>query len=961
MATTTGSPSGIVPVTRIYNFNRGNHRNVAQPRHGSSHDNGSAADLPNATAAANAASSATSAAEVGTDAPVVGIVERLGASGHAGAGSSGLGAFSGIDGIVVLPPANMAAGPNDDDSGKSGSAVVLKQPPETAKPEEAPATAASADVADDSTPGGTPVESGDLASTGGGQPVTDIHTGAITPGPPPGPAQQQEVAAPLYLEVFINGVATNLIAEFTQLPGGGFAARAKELEGLGITPPANVADDELVALKDIGAETRYDEEEQKIDILLAPERLRKRVYDLANGQRGTGDDKDNRLQPAVDGIGMVLNYSLLASARAEDTFTRSVFDGVSAQLEGWIYSPMGTVFSSGLLRKQADGQPEAIRLDTYWQFVDVQRAVSYRVGDAITSGPAWARAVRLGGIAISRSFKVRPDVIATPLPSLSGTAAVPTTVDVYVNNLKVHSGEVAPGPFEITNIPALSQGGVARLVMRDAAGREIVREQSFYVSPRLLRADLFEFSLAAGAPRRNFGSKSFDYDWKHPGIAASMRYGLSNQVTLQAHAEAARDLILGGGGINASLLGRALVSASGAVSHSRHGTGYLAHASAELRLMEGLHLSASSTRTWGEYVDLAALSALRDNNTSALANALVPRAVESLNLGYSFSEIGAAFSAGLVHVRKRDGERTLNLNLGYSQQLWKYATLYANALIDLDNPKTPTLFAGFTMPLGDSGQSVSASGTHGRQGGWRAGLTYDKPLKSKDGAVGWRARVTYGDLKSLEGSLAWRTPYATVRGSAMQVNEATVGRLSVEGALVLADGALFAANRINESFAIVNAGAPGVRVRYENREVGTTRGDGRLLIPSLRSLQRNKVSIDAETLPVDAMVEEEEAFVVPGLRAGVVVDFKTRRATQAALVILHDANGEPIAPGAEVKLAGAEETFVVGYDGETYLDGLRENNTVEVITADGTTCRARFRFHPGADVQPRIGPVVCRP
>ena len=944
--------TGIAPLTRLYNFNQPKEGNKAAEEHG----------------------------------PYVLLPSEI----------------ANISGIGINPPRASHAR-NDDDA--SGQAVIIKQEPprgkETAKAvsrqadesapgavaqraeADAPATARPANVPGDA--GAQGVDTGAAASkeianggiangriagsgiAGMSLPAVDdaveqspnaaapegnaIKTASITPGPSKSPAQVEQVAAPLYLETFINGQPTNLIAEFVQLPGGGFASRARELDELGIRVPKETPADELVALKDISAQARYDEEEQKIDILLPPEKLKRHVLDLSHQQPVT-------VTPG--GIGLVLNYSVLASARTEDTFTKPVFDGVSAQLEGWTYSPYGTLFSSGIIKHEHKRGPRAIRLDTRWEFVDMERAIHYQVGDLITAGPGWARPVRMGGVQVRRSFKLRPDIISVPLPRLSGTASVPTAIDVYVNNLKVHSGKVQPGPFDIANIPALAQNGVARLVMRDASGKEIVREQSFYVSPKLLRADLFEFSLAAGVPRRGYGEKSFDYDWRYPGVNASARYGLSDSVTLQGHVEAARNLILGGAGVNFTLFDSALLSASGAVSHSSQGTGFLTHVTAETHI-GGLHISASSLRTFGDYVDLAALSSMRGaaKSSAVLGGTQVPRAVESLNVGYALGDYGAALTAGLVHTRRRDGERTRSLNIGYSQNLFGRANLYATALFDLDDINHPSFFAGFSMPLG-GGTSASASGAYDAKGGYRASASYSKALKSRDNAVGWRARVSYGDIKSLEGSLAWRTPYATLRGTAMQVNKATLGQVSVEGALVMADGALFAANRIHDSFAIVNAGAPGVRVRYENRVVGKTRGDGRMLVTSLHSLQRNKISVDPETMPVDAVIEDDKTYVVPAVRAGVVVKFNTKRATRAALVVLQDAHGKPIAPGAEVKLAGAQETFIVGYDGEAYLDGLKKHNTVEVSTADGV-CHASFDFTPGKEVQPRIGPVVCKP
>ena len=799
----------------------------------------------------------------------------------------------------------------------------------------------------------TPGKKADSASSASVS-ATDTETkAALTPGPPIDPATGDDAGQKLYLEVFINGNPTNLIAEFAQTGEGQFASTAKELDELGIRVPEGSKPDDLIELSSLGASAHYDEDAQRLDIRLPPERLKRNVYDLAG--------KREMPQPSPGGTGFVLNYGLFASGRSDARFTHAAFNGASAHLEGWVYSPLGTVLSAVVARSgQGGGPPQAIRLQSHWTYVDVKRAVRYQVGDVISAGPSWARPMRLGGVQVTRNFRLRPDIIATPLPSISGTAAVPTVIDVYVNNLKVHSREVPAGPFEIANIPALSQGGVARLVMHDASGREIVRERRFYVSPRLLRKDLMEFSFSAGVPRNNFGTKSLDYDWRWPVATGSVRYGLSDKLTLHAHAQAARDLALIGGGATGLLFDRVLLQAAGAVSHSRLGTGFLSQLTLETRLW-GLAINASSLRTHGDFADAATIAALRIHaaaGDSVLAGTHMPRALESLNLGYAFPDLGGSVSLGLVHARSRDGTTTNNLNIGYNQGLFGKASLYVTALIDLDHPREPGIFAGLSMPLGGDA-SASLGVSHDANGHVRTTASYDKPLKMKDGSVGWRARVTYGDLKSVEASLAWRSPVATFRGTAMRIGKGTLAQASVDGAIVVADGALFAANRITDAFAIVNAGARGVRVRHENRVVGRTRRDGRLLVTSLRSLERNKISIDPETLPADAIIDDDKTFVVPGVRAGVVVNFKTRRTTQAALVILHDARGKPLPAGSEVRLQGAKETFIVGYDGETFLDGLKAHNVVEADTG-GKTCTARFDFTPGKEVQAVIGPVVCR-
>jgi outer membrane usher protein len=68
----------------------------------------------------------------------------------------------------------------------------------------------------------------------------------------------------------------------------------------------------------------------------------------------------------------------------------------------------------------------------------------------------------------------------------SGTATVPSTVDVFVNNQFVTSGQLPPGPFVIDRLPTVSGTGDVSVVVRDALGREQVVTQTFYSSTTLL-------------------------------------------------------------------------------------------------------------------------------------------------------------------------------------------------------------------------------------------------------------------------------------------------------------------------------------------------------------------------------------------------------------------------------------------------------------------------------------------
>ena len=54
---------------------------------------------------------------------------------------------------------------------------------------------------------------------------------------------------------------------------------------------------------------------------------------------------------------------------------------------------------------------------------------------------------------------------------------------------------------------------------------------------------------------------------------------------------------------------------------------------------------------------------------------------------------------------------------------------------------------------------------------------------------------------------------------------------------------MFATNRIDDAFAVVDVGAADVDVQFQNRPVGKTNRAGFLIVPDLKSYEPNTVSI----------------------------------------------------------------------------------------------------------------------
>ena len=334
--------------------------------------------------------------------------------------------------------------------------------------------------------------------------------------PRPYSAVAAEEMRQLQLEVYINDASTHLIGSFMQFPDRRIAARRAELAEVGLKVPGSGSDDELVVIDNLsGVAYRYDEPTQRIFFKLGDERRIAQTYDL----RGSSD----AIVPARADYGSVLNYALFAASTKSSNGSVVAFSGANASLDGRLFSPFGTLSQSAILGSTTSRNLDALRLDTTWSYSDPQTLLTYRAGDTISGGLAWTRSIRLGGLQMQRNFSLRPDLVTLPLPTASGSAAVPSTLDIYIDNMKTHSQDLPSGPYQITNVPVLTGAGEARVVVRDAAGRQTETVLPFYTSPKLLKEGLTDFSVEGGLPRILYGTDSSSYVESPVGSRCAVR------------------------------------------------------------------------------------------------------------------------------------------------------------------------------------------------------------------------------------------------------------------------------------------------------------------------------------------------------------------------------------------------------------------------------------------------------
>lgn len=781
--------------------------------------------------------------------------------------------------------------------------------------------------------------------------------------PPPAPVRR------LQLEVFLDDRPTGLVAAFEQGGDGRLAATRGELAEIGVRAPGRGDKDELVRLDDVaGLSYAYEERRQSVRLRLAGEARLAREY-------GPGAAREARREaPAPAGWSASMNY-LIFGAGATTSLLRPRLEpqGVSATLDARLSTPLGVLSQTGIVGARPGERASALRLDTNWSWSDPVSMTTLRAGDSIASGLAWTRPVRFAGVQAQSNFALRPDLVTLPLPSLEGTAAVPSTLDVFVGATRAYSARVEEGPWRLSDLPLLGSGS-ARVVVRDSTGREIEQETPFFSTPLLLRPGLMDWSVEAGYARRSYGALSDDYARK-PMVSASLRRGVASWLTLSGHGEAAPGLALVGAGATLRVFDRGALDLAASYSRSGADQGAQLYGAFETRLW-GVTLSLSSQRTFGRYLDLAAVTAasaarnpgpgVAHGGVDPLLRTLTvapPRAVDRIALSLPLPVDGSHLSLALTRIDAPERDRTLLASAGWSRRGPFGGALFANGFVNLarsaSGKREVGLFAGLAVPLWDGGHVSAVAG--GRSGQSFLSLDASKALAHEPGAWGWRARdvETRGGVPQREASIAWRSPWARVQATAGQQGAGARGAIEIEGAVAVAGGGVFLANRIGDAFAVVKTGAPGVEVRHEHRLVGRADSRGRLLAPELRAWERNAIDIDPTSLPADAEAARTRQTVIPRAGAGVVVDFGVRTDIRAAIVELVDETGKPLAPGLEARREDNGASAAIGYDGRVYLTDLKGETTLRVARGAGE-CVARFAYAPGASPQPRIGPIVCK-
>ncbi|CAN5417701.1 fimbria/pilus outer membrane usher protein [soil metagenome] len=756
-------------------------------------------------------------------------------------------------------------------------------------------------------------------------------------------------AEPRFLEVVVNDRTTRFVAEVVERDGSLFA-KASDFDDVGLVAPPKIPADGLVDLGKLpGITYRIDERTQLLYLRATNQAMRAQLLTASANTGGPAT-------AAQTSAGLIVNYDLAALTVGGRHYGNGLVD-VTA------YGSSGILDNRVIIRAGDYQEQHLQRLESTYTGSDPAKTRRALVGDFVTGSLSWTRPIRLGGAQYTTDFSLRPDLITFPSTNLSGVAAVPSSVDVLVNGVSQFRQDIDQGPFVINRLPVTTGAGQVQVVLRDALGRESVETVPFYSSEQLLADGYDSFSVESGAVRKFYGLPDDRYTFA--AAVGSWRHGLADSRTVEVHLETSDKLLLGGAGYTLALgtVGIASVSAAHSAFDGLNGNQW---STSFERSARDFSFSASLTRATQGYCDVACKAGDAVPRRIGRTSVGIPVA-ERMYIAVALTQLNAPGRANNIisGVPNFDGTTTVSRpavdRASIASLSWTYSSYSGYSVLftllrDFEQSRSGAGFLSFSIPL-DARRSTSVNVTRDRQG--TAIDAQASQASIAQGEIGWRAQTSMGSLNRQFAEADYQARGGRVYAGVDRFGGQTATRAGVSGSIVTLDDSVYSTRTVSDAFAVVEvAGTPDVRIYQENRLIGRTGPDGKLLIPQLQSNRSNRIAIDPLDLSVDSFAPLTTQQIVPAERSGVLARFDVTRGNQAVVVFV-DPEGKFLPVGSVIVQADGRVS-PLGHDGQAYLLNLQKDNIVTIAYGQ-SRCTAQFGFDQHGDDLPTLGPVPCMP
>jgi outer membrane usher protein len=603
---------------------------------------------------------------------------------------------------------------------------------------------------------------------------------------------------------------------------------------------------------------------------------------------------------------------------------------------------------SSTIRRTEDGQ--VVRGLSNLTLNDRDNLTRWTIGDSFGNNAGLGGSAFLAGVSLSKTFSLDPYYYFFPRPGFSGTALVPSTISVYSDGGLMRRETVNPGQFDFQNLPVSNGFRMNRVVVRDIFGRETEILSPFYLSTRVLRSGVSEYSFNAGMRRDNVATASWDYD--SPVLLARYRLGVTDSITPGANVEFSSHLANGGLRFTSkSLWGEIDLLAAGS---SESGAPGAAASMMYSYLQRWFSIGAGFRMMSDRYATVSLLSSIDRPTIESTGFVGIPIGNRAnLTVEGTYSEFR---DAGIVTRVGASGNIRVSEN-------W---TLFfsGSGVEQSDSRTTYDCFIGLSYYFGNNTTGYTfAQRQQGRTFDRNfGGIRVQKSLPVGPG-YGYQVEGTGGTDAHGLGQFQYQGQY----GRYEAVYDSAVKRpvFTVSGGVVAVGGSVHATRAVDDSFAVIRTpGVSGMRGYINNQEVGRTDSRGELVVPSqLLSYYGNRIGINDQDVPLNYRVDAVEKTVAPPFRGGALVEFPVLRVQIiTGTVRIEAVDGLRIPAYGQLTVTAQDimRESPIGKHGEFYLENISPGTHPATIEVEGSTCRFSLTVPDSPEPILKLGELHCR-
>jgi outer membrane usher protein len=557
-------------------------------------------------------------------------------------------------------------------------------------------------------------------------------------------------------------------------------------------------------------------------------------------------------------------------------------------------------------------------------------AVRTTVGDVAPYGVGFQSFTDVLGVSVEKSYgKLQPYKNIRPTGQQSFRLTRPSTVQIMNNGRMIRRVRLAPGNYDINDIPLSGAANDIQLIIEDDLGERRVLDFTVFFDQTLLAPGVSEWALTSGFEAdfdsdgedldADLDASDINYDFDRPLVTGYYTRGLTQSITGQAHFQADTETVMSGiGGFFATAVGfMSLEAAASAYEGDTFGAAVdFKYDMLDFDWFDGIE---RSFRFAAEYrTEKFATIADDDPFNDYMVN---------LSAAYSqdlFFDVRGTFSINYAMARDDDeGDRfgvQFSASKAITRDLSASLSVSYDETSDLDSGDTDILNDGINVGVGltyriDSASSLDAS--YDTLDG-RARASYSR--QEGTGVGSWSTYLegehvgAEGDIETDETTLNGSLNYVANRaelgvshyGAVEGINGAADADLTDQrttlraaSSIVFADGQFAIGRPVSNSFAIVS----GHETLSDSNVIIAQPGEpprayadalGPAVVSGLSSYTVNRVAYDADNLPVGYDLGTGAFELLPPYKSGYALQVGSEY-TISAYGRLLDGDGEPVA------------------------------------------------------------------